>query len=195
MAKVDEKIMQIQTRIKVPKNHVNEFGNFKYRSAEDIMRALKPMEKELLLSVQITDEVVAVGANVYIRATVTVYDLESGESRSTSAFAREPAVPKAKMDESQTTGSASSYARKYALSGMFLLDDSIDPDSNRAIDSGEPCTDAQRPSGIWRSNTMSILKSCIKDKKLRTAARRRCRPERFLTCSKNSSGASDARSG
>lgn len=143
MAKVDEKIMQIQTRIKVPKNHVNELGNFKYRSAEDIMRALKPMEKELLLSVQITDEVVAVGANVYIRATVTVYDLESGESRSTSAFAREPAVPKAKMDESQTTGSASSYARKYALSGMFLLDDSIDPDSNRAIDSGKPCTDAQ----------------------------------------------------
>lgn len=80
---------------------------------------------------------------MYIRATVTVYDLESGESRSTSAFAREPAAPKAKMDESQTTGSASSYARKYALSGMFLLDDSIDPDSNRAIDSGEPCTDAQ----------------------------------------------------
>lgn len=107
------------------------------------MKALKPMEKELLVSVQITDEVVAVGVNVYLRATVTVYDLESGESRSTSAFAREPATPKAKMDESQTTGSASSYARKYALSGMFLLDDSIDPDSNRAIDSGEPCSDAQ----------------------------------------------------
>ena len=112
MAKIDEKIMQIQTRIKVPKNRINNFGDFKYRSAEDIMKALKPLEKELLLSLQITDEVVAVGANVYLRATVTVYDLESGESRSTSAFAREPATPKAKMDESQTTGSASSYARK-----------------------------------------------------------------------------------
>ena len=64
MAKIDEKIMQIQTRIKVPKNRINNFGDFKYRSAEDIMKALKPLEKELLLSLQITDEVVAVGANV-----------------------------------------------------------------------------------------------------------------------------------
>ena len=135
--------MRIQTRIRVPKSRVNDFGNFKYRSAEDIMKALKPLEKEFQVALKISDDVVAVGANVYIRATVSLLDLENGESISTCALAREPTTPKAKMDESQTTGSASSYARKYALSGMFLLDDSIDPDSNNAIDSGEPCTDAQ----------------------------------------------------
>lgn len=140
---IAEKLMRIQTRIKVPKSRVNDFGNFKYRSAEDIMKALKPLEKEFQVALKISDDVIAVGANVYIKATVSLVDLENGESISTCALAREPATPKAKMDESQTTGSASSYARKYALSGMFLLDDSIDPDSNNAIDSGEPCTDAQ----------------------------------------------------
>lgn len=140
---IAEKLMRIQTRIKVPKSRVNDFGNFKYRSAEDIMKALKPLEKEFQVALKISDDVIAVGANVYIKATVSLVDLENGESISTCALAREPAMPKAKMDESQTTGSASSYARKYALSGMFLLDDSIDPDSNNAIDSGEPCTDAQ----------------------------------------------------
>ena len=140
---IAEKLMRIQTRIKVPKSRVKDFGNFKYRSAEDIMKALKPLEKEFQVALKISDDVIAVGANVYIKATVSLVDLENGESISTCALAREPATPKAKMDESQTTGSASSYARKYALSGMFLLDDSIDPDSNNAIDSGEPCTDAQ----------------------------------------------------
>lgn len=140
---IAEKLMQMQTRIRVPKSRVNDFGNYKYRSAEDIMKALKPLEKELRVAVKISDDAVAVGANVYIRATVSLIDLEDGDSISTCALAREPATPKAKMDDSQTTGSASSYARKYALSGMFLLDDSIDPDSNNAIDSGEPCSDAQ----------------------------------------------------
>lgn len=140
---IAEKLMQMQTRIRVPKSRVNDFGNYKYRSAEDIMKALKPLEKELRVAVKISDDAVAIGANVYIRATVSLIDLEDDDSISTCALAREPATPKEKMDDSQTTGSASSYARKYALSGMFLLDDSIDPDSNNAIDSGEPCSDAQ----------------------------------------------------
>ena len=72
---IAEKLMQMQTRIRVPKSRVNDFGNYKYRSAEDIMKALKPLEKELRVAVKISDDAVAIGANVYIRATVSLIDL------------------------------------------------------------------------------------------------------------------------
>lgn len=138
-----EKLCEIHHKVKVPKNRTNDFGNYKYRSAEDIMSAVKKIEPEFKVVLLVTDDAVLVGARNYIKATARLIDLETGESVETSAFAREPENPKAKMDESQTTGSASSYARKYALSALLSLDDSIDPDSNNAIDSGEPCTDAQ----------------------------------------------------
>ena len=137
------KLCDIHQKVKVPKNRKNDFGNFQYRSAEDIMKAVKKVEPELHVVLIVTDDAVLVGNRNYIKATARLIDTETGESIETCAFAREPENPKAKMDESQTTGSASSYARKYALSALLSLDDSIDPDSNNAIDSGEPCTDAQ----------------------------------------------------
>lgn len=137
------KLCEVHQRVKVSKNRMNDFGNFRYRSAEDIMKAVKKIEPELKVVLLVTDDAVLVGNRNYIKATAKLIDIETDESLETSAFAREPENPKAKMDESQTTGSASSYARKYALSALLSLDDSIDPDSNNAIDSGEPCTDAQ----------------------------------------------------
>lgn len=122
-----EKLNDIQEKLVVSKNKYNEFGNFNYRSAEDILQAVKPYLKEHKLVLLLTDEVIQIGERNYIKATATLTD---GESKiETHANAREQATPKAKMDESQTTGSASSYARKFALSGLFALDDGIDSDS------------------------------------------------------------------
>lgn len=141
---VREKLLRIQTELKVPKNRSNAFGNFKYRSAEDILKRVKPFLSELKLTLTMTDEVISVGTHTYIKATAYLVDTESEEFVQASALAKEPQEAKAKMDESQTTGSASSYARKYALNGLFLLDDSIDIDSEQAIDDGSPCSDAQK---------------------------------------------------
>ncbi len=140
---VYEKLMQIQKTIKVPKTRKNDFGNFNFRNAEDIYKAFKKMEEQYRVLLVLNDEVISVNGCSYIKATATLIDTETGESIAASANAKEPQAAKAKMDESQTSGSASSYARKYALSGLFLLDDSVDVDSNQYIDTGEPATDAQ----------------------------------------------------
>lgn len=141
---VYKKLLNIQKDLKVPKNKKNDFGNFNYRSCEDILKAFKKYEEGLNVILLLSDEVERVGDINYIKATATLIDLETGDSVSTSALAKEPSSAKAKMDESQTTGSTSSYARKYALNGLFLLDDSVDVDSNQYIDSGEPATEAQQ---------------------------------------------------
>lgn len=138
-----EKLMNIQNQIKVPKNKRNDFGNFKYRSAEDILKAFKKYEMEYKVLLTMDDDVIAVGNSNYIVGLAVLEDLESDEKIIKKAFAKEPDQAKAKMDESQTTGSASSYARKYALNGLLLLDDSIDFDSNEAIDNGAPASEAQ----------------------------------------------------
>lgn len=126
---IHEKMMNIQTTLKAPKNLYNSFGNYKYRNAEGILEAVKPLLAENKMSMYITDDVQAVGERVYVKATVKVLDTETGEWVETSALARE-ALNKKGMDDSQITGTASSYARKYALNGIFLLDDTKDADTD-----------------------------------------------------------------
>lgn len=124
-----EKLVKVQSELKCPKNQYNSFGGFKYRSCEDVLEAVKPILAKYNIALVITDDIVQVGDRFYVKATATLYDVETGKSISTSAFARE-ALSKTKQDDSQITGTASSYARKYALNGLFLIDDAKDPDSD-----------------------------------------------------------------
>lgn len=125
----NEKIREVQTQIKAPKNLYNSFGKYKYRNAEGILEAVKPYLSGYNLCLTLSDEIVQVGERYYVKATATIYDGMGSGSMSVSAYARE-AVAKKGMDDSQITGTASSYARKYALNGLFLLDDTKDADTD-----------------------------------------------------------------
>lgn len=118
------KLAVIQKDLNAPKNQWNDFSKFNYRSCEDILEGLKPLLKGLVLTM--SDDVTQVGDRIYVKATVTLTDGES--SISNTAMARESLVKKG-MDDSQITGTASSYARKYALNGLFCIDDEKDADS------------------------------------------------------------------
>lgn len=124
-----EKLMHIQTEIKAPKNLYNSFGKYKYRNAEGICEAVKPYLAKENCSLVLTDDIIAVGDRIYVQATAILMDNENGEDIRAKAMARE-SVEKKGMDDSQITGTASSYARKYALNGLFLLDDTKDADSD-----------------------------------------------------------------
>lgn len=124
--KIYEQLRKVQEELKAPKGQYNDFGRYNYRSAEDILEAVKPILIKHGLTQVISDEIVSVNERYYISATVTIYNSD-GESLSTTAYARE-AENKKGMDESQITGSASSYARKYALNGMYAIDDTKDAD-------------------------------------------------------------------
>ena len=121
--------MRIQTQIKAPKNLYNSFGKYNYRNAEGICEAVKPFLEKENVSLILVDDMVAIGNRYYLKATARLLDNENNESIEVSAFAREPEQKKG-MDESQITGTASSYARKYALNGLFLLDDTKDADTD-----------------------------------------------------------------
>ena len=122
-------LMAVQADLKAPKNQHNSFGKYDYRSAEDIVEAVKPLLKENGLFLTMSDDIVLIGDRYYVKATVSVTDIVTGESVQTSALAREAAQKKG-MDESQVTGTASSYARKYALNGLFAIDDNRDADTD-----------------------------------------------------------------
>ncbi len=123
-----DKLEDIQAEIRVPKNQYNDFGKFKYRSVEDIYETAKPILKKHGVVLTLTDDIVCVADKPYIKATAAVYDPEDGSHHEVVAYAGID-VNKKGMDASQVTGSASSYARKYAMNGLFLLDDNKDPDS------------------------------------------------------------------
>lgn len=116
----------IQSKLNAPKDLKNNFGNYFYRSCESILKALKPLLKETKCTLTTTDEVVQIGERFYVKATAMLKN-ESGGIETASAFAREP-INKKGMDDSQVTGATSSYARKYALNGLFAIDDSRDSD-------------------------------------------------------------------
>ena len=126
---INEKLMRIQTQIKAPKNLYNSFGKYNYRNAEGICEAVKPFLEKENVSLILVDDMVAIGNRYYLKATARLLDNENNESIEVSAFAREP-EQKQGMDESKITGTASSYARKYALNGLFLLDDTKDADTD-----------------------------------------------------------------
>ena len=127
---VYKKLIKVQTELKAPKNQRNTFGNYNYRNAEDILEALKPILVKHEADVFLSYKVIVTGNMwTYVEATATFVDIETGESTCTTGYAREAETKKG-MDPSQITGSASSYAGKYALGGLFLIDDAVDPDSD-----------------------------------------------------------------
>lgn len=128
---VYEKLIKVQSELKAPKSRKNTFGKYNYRNLEDILEGAKPLLKKYGASLVITDTIENVGDRYYVKATATFVDTETGESISNSALARESAEKKG-MDDSQITGTSSSYARKYALNGLFLIDDTKDADSDEA---------------------------------------------------------------
>ena len=120
-------LVKIQAELKAPKNQTNNFGKYKYRSAEDIIEAVKPILNKYGTALVVSDEVVQVGVRIYIKATATLLDATDNVV-SVNGWAREEEVKKG-MDAAQITGSASSYARKYALNGLFAIDDTKDSDA------------------------------------------------------------------
>lgn len=132
------KILQtIQHELKAPKGQENKFGGYRYRSCEDIMEAVKPLLDKNEATLTVADDIVLIGDRYYIKATATLWDSKGSEILAqTTAFAREP-VAKKGMDESQITGAASSYARKYALNGLFCIDDTKDADTMDNRDQGD----------------------------------------------------------
>lgn len=138
-------LAQIQSELKAPKGQRNTFGKYNYRSCEDILEAVKPLLQERGLVLLITDDIVQIGERYYVRATATIYDSE-GSYVSNSALAREEAVKKG-MDASQITGATSSYARKYALNGLFAIDDTKDADAtNKGQDEPKPAKATAQPA-------------------------------------------------
>lgn len=126
---IREKLSEIQTKMNVPKDKHSNYGGYDYRSAESILNEFKKYAREYNSSLLLRDEVVEIAGRVYVKSVATLIDCENGEEISTTGYAREP-ESKPKMDESQVTGSSSSYARKYAMNALFLLDDVKDPDTD-----------------------------------------------------------------
>lgn len=125
---IHEKLQALQTALKVTKNLYNSFGGYSYRNAETILEKVKPYLKRYGLTLVLRDQVAPIGQSVYIRAEATLTDIETGETVTAEAWAREPESKKG-MDAAQISGSTSSYARKYCLNGLFLLDDCKDADA------------------------------------------------------------------
>lgn len=122
-----KELITIQSELKAPKSQFNKFGGYKYRKAEDILEAVKPLLAKQKCTLTITDDVVLIGNRIYVKATATIKN-EKGECETTTGWAREEETKKG-MDGSQITGASSSYARKYALNGLFAIDDNADSDT------------------------------------------------------------------
>ena len=133
---VYERLAAIQSELNAPKSQYNNFGKYAYRNCEDILEALKPLLKEHKSAIYIADEIVTVLERFYVKATVTFIDAETGEKITNTAYAREEESKKG-MDGSQVTGASSSYARKYALNGMFAIDDTKDSDFTNTTTKGD----------------------------------------------------------
>ena len=143
---IHSKLKGIQSSLKAPKGQTNKFGGYAYRSAEDILTAVKPLLDEWNCTLVITDDVVEVGGRVYVKAAAVLADTEGEYTIQANGFAREAETRKG-MDDSQITGSASSYARKYALNGLFAIDDTKDADATN--DHGKkPVTQTKKTSPL-----------------------------------------------
>lgn len=124
-----QRVVMAQNELKAPKGQFNSFGKYKYRSQEDILEGVKPINLKFGLQLYLKDEPMMVGNRIYIKATATLEDIHSDDYIEVTGFARESEVKKG-MDDSQITGTASSYARKYALNGLYLIDDTKDADTD-----------------------------------------------------------------
>ena len=124
-----QRVVMAQNELKAPKGQFNSFGKYKYRSQEDILEGVKPINLKFSLNLHLKDEPVMVGDRIYMKATAILEDVLGDGRIEVTGFAREPEVKKG-MDDSQITGTASSYARKYALNGLYLIDDTKDADTD-----------------------------------------------------------------
>lgn len=153
-----KKLIKVQMELKAPKNQRNSFGNYNYRSAEDILEALKPILAKHDATVFLSDKIV-VKENLwtYAEATATFVDIETGDSISSNGYAREAETKKG-MDPSQITGSASSYARKYALNGLLLIDDTKDADT----DEQHRQTTGAKPKAFTKDDVTALRLDLVK---------------------------------
>lgn len=172
-----QRLIEVQAKLKAPKNQNNSYGGYKYRSCEDILEAVKPLLKEQELALVLSDEPIMVGEWHYIRATAKV--IYGEDYFSNTAYARESEVKKG-MDDSQITGTASSYARKYALNGLFAIDDTKDADTNevtgasgvKAVASKELLEKA-KSLGIDMEKLRAYYKGDLSEANVRTAIARK----------------------
>lgn len=161
------KLSHIQNELKAPKNQFNKFGNYKYRSCEDILEALKPLCAKYKATLIIYDEIVMIGDRYYVKAIAKLYDQETTDYIEAYAFARESQAKKG-MDDSQVTGATSSYARKYALNGLFNIDDTKDFDTNEVHQQSNQKQGNTQPKqqpqqqGFEQANLMANIDNCLK---------------------------------
>ena len=146
------KLLKFQTELKAPKGQFNKFGNYKYRSCEDILEALKPLLAKEGCTLTLSDEIVEIGGRVYVKATATLTDGTATER--VTAYAREEESKKG-MDASQVTGAASSYARKYALNGLFCIDDTKDADTNEYVQKTSQAKATEKKEPTYREKVQS----------------------------------------
>lgn len=144
---VYKKLIEVQNKLKAPKSQYNSFGKYNYRNAEDILEAVKPILENVGATIFIKDSIELIGDRFYVKATVNFVDIESGNTIEASALARESEEKKG-MDSAQVTGATSSYARKYALNGLLLIDDTKDNDhdSMHQTDNKEPKKEENKPN-------------------------------------------------
>lgn len=156
---VYEKLIKVQKELKAPKSKFNNFGKYKYRSLEDILEGVKPLLDKYKATLVISDTIEQIGDRYYLNAEASFIDTETGDRVSNSAMARESAEKKG-MDDSQITGTASSYARKYALNGLFLIDDTKDADTDEAhIESearAEQAKDEKRMEDVGKEKISAV---------------------------------------
>lgn len=154
-----EKLIKVQTELKAPKNQRNSFGNYNYRSCEDILEAVKPLLAENKLSLMLSDKVMQIGERYYIKAVAILIDVEDGRTIENVAYAREEETKKG-ADGSQITGASSSYARKYALNGLFLIDDTKDSDSTNDHGKNEEQQKAPEKNGSKKLSDAQVKRLC-----------------------------------
>lgn len=176
MSNIYSKLMTIQSNLKAPKGQYNNFGKYKYRSCEDILESVKPLLSQHDCALVITDDIVMLGERIYVKATAKL--ISGSEHIESSAFAREEDTKKG-MDSSQVTGAASSYARKYALNGLFCIDDTKDSDTtntgqetserDKAIKEAKSAKTMKELESVWNKYTSlktdAAFKSLIRELK------------------------------
>lgn len=158
-----KRLIEIQKELKAPKGQYNSFGKYKYRNCEDILEAVKPLLAARDLFITLNDDIIAVNERYYVKATATIFDNEGKEIAHTTAYAREEESKKG-MDGSQVTGASSSYARKYALNGLFAIDDTKDSDTTNKGDKQEETTikftEPETPAADNDIDLIEGLKAC-----------------------------------
>lgn len=157
-----EKLIKIQAELKAPKNQRNSFGGYSYRSCEDIFEALKPLLKKHEVSLIVRDEIESCYDRVYVKATACLYDANGTLIADCTGFAKEPESRKG-MDDSQITGSSSSYARKYALNGLFCIDDTKDADATNTHGKGANRTPKPSEAAMEKAQKQRDAKMASED--------------------------------